>query len=134
MANRVNDDDVKALIDVKPGRVLTPFIDMAHLIVEEDVKPAAPTMSEARLTMIEKLLSAHFVAVTEERGGLTSSEQGESRESYAGLLTYGTGLTLTRFGQQAIVMDSSGKLAEMANAKGTKKAQFRVVGSGDQAA
>jgi len=80
-------------------------------------------MSEARLKLIELWLSAHFVAIAEERGALTKSEKGDSNEEYE--IIVGTGLNMTRFGQQAIALDTSGLLAEQASTM--KTAQFRVI-------
>lgn len=126
MANRVTAAEVKVLVETgKSDADVGIFIDAANLIVNEEVVPKA-SMSEARLKLIELYLAAHFLTVTEERGGLLSSETGQSAESYVGAFTSGVGLALSRYGQQAIDLDKSGVLSGMSG--GTKKAQFRVVG------
>ncbi|MEB3067442.1 hypothetical protein, partial [Parvimonas micra] len=61
-----------------------------------------------------------------ERGGLTQKTIGESQESY-NANTRGGGLKSTRFGEQAIAMDASGKLNAVAEP--SRKALFRVVSS-----
>ncbi len=102
------------------------FIEMANLIVEEDLVPATPTLSAARLTKIELMLAAHYVVVSDEKGSLTSQTTGEATESYH-RKTF-EGLKMTRWGQQAIVLDITGTLADMAVSGGAKlKTQFRIV-------
>lgn len=115
----VTDSEVKALIDTK--RDTTPFIDTADLIVSEDL--ASTTLTDARKKQIELYLAAHFVAITEEKGNLTRSRKGDSEEEYQ--MEIGSGLLSTRYGQQAINLDTSGTLRTLA--KKGQDAQFRVV-------
>ncbi len=98
-----------------------PFIETANLLVEENL--ADQGMSDARLKTIELWLSAHYVAVAEERGALKRSNKGDSEEEYD--IMVGEGLNMTRFGQQAIALDSSKVLAEQVTSSRT--AQFRTV-------
>lgn len=116
---RVTDSEVKAIIDT--SRDTTPFINNANLLITEIL--ANSGLSTDRLKMIELYLSAHFVAVTEEKGGLTSSKVGNSSDSFGG--DYTQGLNLTRYGQQAVLLDTSGLLAGMATPK--KRAEFQVL-------
>ena len=116
---RVTDNEVCAVVDTK--RDVSPFIETANLIVEEQLVSAG--MTPARLKQIELYLSAHFVAITEERGGLTSTGTGASKETYFGLL--GEGLKATRYGQQVISLDTSGIL--VLESGGKSQAEFRVV-------
>ncbi len=116
---RVTKEEVKELI--KTSLDVTSFIDTANLLVNESL--VGQGMSDARLKLTELWLSAHFVAVAEERGALKESEKGDSKEQYE--IIVGTGLNMTRFGQQAIALDTSGILAEQAATM--KTAQFRVV-------
>jgi len=115
----VTDSEVKAVIDTE--RDTTPFINAAHLIVTEDL--ANSGHSNDRLKQIELYLAAHFVCVTEESGGLTSSKVGQASETYGGKFTQG--FNLTRYGQQAVVLDTTGALAALAEP--TKKAEFSVI-------
>jgi len=115
----VTKEEVKELI--KTSLDETSFIETAGLLVDESL--VGQGMSEARLKLIELWLSAHFVAIAEERGALTKSEKGDSNEEYE--IIVGTGLNMTRFGQQAIALDTSGLLAEQASTM--KTAQFRVI-------
>lgn len=116
---RVTVDEVKGLI--KTSFDVQPFISTAELIIDEAL--VGQGLSVARLKTIELWLSAHFVAVAEERGALTRSKKGASEEDYE--IKVGTGLNMTRFGQQAMALDTTGVLAE--SAATLKIAQWRVV-------
>ena len=123
MGSRVGADAVKEIIptDLADDVVLTNMIDTANLFVDTHI--AASGLTDAILTKIELYLAAHFVALTEERGGLLESEFGDAREQYADV--YGKGFGSTRFGQLALSLDSTGTLAGLGT--GELKAQFRVV-------
>ncbi len=122
MPPRVTDVEVKAIVDTE--RETTPFIDVAHLIVDENL--LSEGLTAARLTQIELYLAAHFTTVTEEKGSLTSSEGGDSKDTYF-TRELGKGLAMTRYGQQALALDTSGVLAEVSSVSGALKAQFRVI-------
>ena len=119
MAARVVEDQLKQIIQVS-GSVQM-YIDTAHTFVNEHV--ANLHTNDELVEKIELYLAAHFAAITEERGGLIQSEAMDALERYADV--YEGGLRSTRYGQQAIVLDTSGKLADLAQTK--MKAQFRVV-------
>jgi len=108
---------------VTDASLLQPFVDIADLIITEDLSTSG--LSSARLTQIELYLAAHFAVVTYERGGLTSQKLGEGEERYNAPKAT-DGLSATRFGQQAVMLDTSGTLSKMASKP--VKAQFRVVG------
>ncbi len=116
---RVTVDEVKGLI--KTNFEVDQFIATASLIIDESL--VGQGLSVARLKTIELWLSAHFVAVAEERGALKQSKKGDSAETYD--LVVGKGLNMTRFGQQAIALDTTGALAE--SALTVKLAQFRTI-------
>ena len=128
MVIRVTAQEVKHLvpdtdIDVTDLKL---FIEIANLIVEENLVAATPIMSAARLTKIELMLAAHYLVVADEKGSLTSQTTGEATESHH-RKTF-EGLKMTRWGQQAISMDTTDTLADMAGTDGVKlKAQLRVV-------
>lgn len=123
MAFRTDSNEVCALIDVKSGRDVEPFIESANLIVDENL--VGKGLTDKRLKLIELYLSAHLVAVTEERGALVEKEFGDSREEYE--IIVGEGFAMTRFGQQAISFDTSGTLADIGTTTSVKTAQFRVI-------
>lgn len=119
MAARVTSAEVKVIVSTSIADVTTPFIDIATLIVDEDL--ASYGMSADRLEKIELYLAAHFVAMTEERGGLTRTRTGDS-EDYFRAFT-GDGMRATRFGQTAMLLDESGKLSGM----GLRKASLEAL-------
>lgn len=108
-----------------PNSRLEIFIEDAHLLVVENL--ADKGLSVARLELVERWLTAHLVTQLIERGGLTSSEVDNASETYGG--SKDSGLASTRFGQQAIVFDTSGTLKEMSMQVEVKalKGQFRVM-------
>ncbi|KKM27947.1 hypothetical protein LCGC14_1569630 [marine sediment metagenome] len=123
MAARVTAGAVKEVVPTKiaDSVVLTNFIDTANLFVDTHLASAGHT--DAILAKIELYLAAHYVALTEEQGGLTRSKLGDADESFANI--YGQGLKATRFGQQALAIDTTGILNSVAATQ--LKAEFRVV-------
>lgn len=118
---RVTSSEVGNLI--KTNFDVDAFIATATLMVDETL--VGQGLSDARLIQIELWLAAHFVAVAEERGALLGSNKGESEEEYG--VKVGEGLNMTRFGQQALMLDTTGLLAEQGTNTSVKKAQYRVV-------
>jgi hypothetical protein len=108
---------------VVPDQVLEVFAGMARLVRAEDF--AASSLSSDRLDMIELNLAAHFAIVSLERGGLTSQTVGTSEERYRLISDRAYGLSSTRFGQQALALDSTGVLSALSSSP--LKAQFRVI-------
>ena len=105
---------------------LLPFIEVANLLVNEEL--ASSGLSEDRKTQIELYLAAHFAVITLEKGGLTSKKIGDAEETYQAFNARNisvVGLSATRFGQQAILLDSSGKLGALSSKP--VKAQFKVI-------
>jgi len=117
----VVDIDVRSIIEVADSLDLTAFLVTANLMRTEDL--GNTSLSDARLDQIETYLAAHFAALFVERGALKSTTTLNAGDAYAG--DYGRGLRATRYGQQAIVLDTSGTLSTMAEP--AARAQFRVV-------
>ncbi len=124
MGARTTADGVKSIIEtsINDADVLGQMINTANLYVDEHLVPTAGH-SDAMLTEIEKYLAAHFVALTEEKGGVTRSKMGDADESYANV--FESGFNSTRYGQTAVVLDSSGILAKLSITNA--RAEFRVV-------
>lgn len=122
MAHRVTDAEVKEIIETDLDD-LTAFIEPANILVTDLL--SAKGYSADRLKEIERWLSAHFTAMLENKARVVEEGVGESRARYGentrGVL--GPGLSLTRYGQQALALDTSGTL--MSSAKGT--ARFTLV-------
>jgi len=117
----VTDAEVRAIYPCPSTKDLTPFINTAHLIVCEDLQ--ASGNSDARLKEIELYLSAHYACLS-DGGQIQSHKVGDATDTYA--VTKDSGLGSTQYGQVAIGIDNSGKLAELANP--SKKARFVLVG------
>lgn len=126
MAARVTEAEVKANVGLIAAdtTVLSSFIDTATLIVDEEL--AAKGFSNNRLKAIELYLASHFAVLTIEKGGLTRQKLGEAEEGYRQDFTSKPNLSMTRFGQQALALDTSGSLSKMDSPAG--KAEFRVMG------
>lgn len=120
MAARVTDSEVKAVVDT--ARDTTPFIETANLLVNEVVVPNSDASADM-LKQVELYLAAHFVAITQEKGNITEQQTGQARERYQNAAK--EGIRLTRYGQMAITMDTSGALH--AYSSPASQAVFRVV-------
>jgi hypothetical protein len=84
------------------------FLDTAALIIDEQLLNSG--LSVTRKDRIHAYLTAHFLVVSEETGGLKSEKLGDSSASYQAPSASFKGLETTRFGQQAIALDTSGTL------------------------
>jgi hypothetical protein len=113
---------------VPDGADMSLFIEQAHLVVDDALGDSEH--SDQRLRLIELNLAAHYAVVALERGGLTVRRIGEAEERYANSMASANSATMvrlssTRFGQQALMLDTTGILAKLNTAGGT--AEFRVV-------
>lgn len=118
---RVNASDMAGIVEVPTGFNWTPLIADANTMVNHFLSGAGYT--EAILTLIEKYMAAHLATLYVEKGGLTSVQVGESKDTYA--QTSGHGLRSTRFGQMALNLDTAGKLSALGSS--SKPALFRVM-------
>ena len=102
---------------------LEPHIAGANSIVTDEL--ASTGLSTVRLKEIERWLAAHFAACSENDLRVVEREAGESRDRYgeASRGVLGPGLALTRFGQQVILLDTTGTLAAI----GKTRARLTVV-------
>ncbi len=127
-------DAVKEILPV-PRSVtsLEPFITVAHNLVEKVIVANYPDAhTDEHLYEIERWLAAHFAAIRYTR---TSSESiGQVAESFQHKVDLD--LRVTMYGQQAIVLDTTGALANMHKARasvswiGKPLSQQRGVGDG----
>lgn len=86
---------------------ITPFIETASALVDDVCVPLV--YDDTRLELIERWLSAHFYAVRDAR---TKSEGvGSLSQSFEGQTAMG--LAHTRYGQQAMMLDTKGGLAAL---------------------
>ena len=120
--SRVEPQEVKEIIST--DRVdLEPFIAAANSLVTDVL--GGEGLSTVRLKEIERWLAAHFISQTGSEGtpGQTVEEQiGETRRRFSeNQIT--DNLSTTRYGQQALMLDTTGKLSGL----GKPRARFRVV-------
>ena len=109
MATRVTDAEVREVIEIDPLLTnISIFIATANNLVDRiAVKDA--TVEEVTLKLIERWLSAHFVAIRDMRSA------DEKAGSVAQSFQYKVGLNLqvTIYGQQAMMLDSTGLLSDI---------------------
>jgi hypothetical protein len=87
--------------------ILAPFIETANSLVTE--KCTGGSLTDERLELIERWLSAHFYSLSPD-GKMTLSETvGPITETFFGKI--GFALSLTFYGQQAMILDTTGSLA-----------------------
>ena len=126
MAIRVDEIGLRSIL--KCGEVVDLYVFMQSANVIVDDLLSTSSLSTGVLGLIEMYIAAHLYTVTEERGSLAAETVGDATERYHN--TYKAGFGSTRFGQQAVVLDSTGILArESAKAEKSaiKSAVFRVL-------
>jgi hypothetical protein len=106
---RTTETLVKQIIEVDTLNVpsLVPFIDTANMLVTKHCAPGGA--SDEELELIERWLAAHFYAIRDPR--IASESVSGISASYQNRL--GLFLASTMYGQQAIMVDSSGALAKL---------------------
>jgi hypothetical protein len=125
VAARVTQQEVKTNVGMVTADAtdLTLFIDNATMIVDEEL--VGKGLSDNRLKFIELHLASHFTVLSIEKGGLTRQKLDEAEEGYRQDFTSKPNLSMTRYGQQALALDTSGSLSKLDSPAG--KAEFRVV-------
>jgi hypothetical protein len=98
---------VAGIIEVDAAISLDPFIETASELVEEVC--AIADYSVSRLELIERWLSAHFYAIRDPRA--TDEKAGSVGATYESKVDLN--LALTRYGQQAMLLDTNGGLAAL---------------------
>jgi hypothetical protein len=102
---RTDAGKIQAICKVKAGDDLTSFISTANNLVNDVCLDSG--YNEARLTDIETYLAAHFYKVDKPEASYTQTGMSQKQiESKVDL-----GLKVTRWGQQAMVLDFKGNLA-----------------------
>jgi hypothetical protein len=121
MMARVTEGEVKELIPTT--ETITAQINAANVVVTEKLGSNG-TITADHLKEIERWLAAHLVAcsierqTTKEKIGATAAEFVGSQQGAAGL-----GLNLTTYGQQVLVLDTTGTLANL----GKRKARIDTI-------
>lgn len=120
---RITEAEVKEIIDTSITSSLLAFIAAASSIVEDEL--TGKGLSATRLKEIERYLSAHFVSIKDvSQGQVVSEKIGDAQINYK-QFAEARSLNSSRYGQQAMFLDTSGTLASIG--KGNSRAQFKVV-------
>jgi hypothetical protein len=113
---RVTDEEVKEIISTSLDT--TAFITAANLIVSEFLDSSG--LTDAHLKEIERWLAAHLVAIRDPK--VLSEAIGDAQATYeVGIL--GRGLNFTSYGQQVLILDTTGKLASV----GKREAKIETI-------
>ena len=80
---RITAPEVKEIIstEIADDVLETNFIETANMLVDGNLKDKG--LSKVVLEKVELYLAAHFVALTEERGGIVRSSLGDAAETYS---------------------------------------------------
>lgn len=103
---RVTAAEVQALAPGLGTKTITTEIDTANALVTDLL---AGDFDEPRLKLIETWLAAHFAVAGITTAHLAGSSQSGVSVSVTG--EFGMGLTSTEYGQRAMALDTTGKLA-----------------------
>lgn len=121
----VTDAQVKSVIDtaIDTG----PLIAIATRIFEQEL--SGEGFNSDKTDNIILFLAAHFVCLRDENGGLRRSKLGEADDSFVTPGDKNQGFQSTRYGQTALMLDTSGKLSALNAASKMLRARFKVEGS-----
>ncbi len=117
---RVTTDEVAEIISTT--QELLPFVELANRYVTGTLGSVS-SLSNAQRKDIELYVSAHFAAITVERGAPRFEQAGDSRVSWEVKVTAGLGAS--RYGKMALLLDTSKTLVSLSI---ERVAQFRVFG------
>lgn len=106
---------------------LSSFINTANLLVTNVLATStSPTLSAAELKDIELWLAAHFACIRDPISLRAKIGDAEAWHFPAAVTTaWGKGLNLTPYGQMAISIDRTGRLAGLGRIKGSFRAAPR---------
>jgi len=124
---RVTQENVRATTGFPNTIDASAAIETANVLVDANL--LAKGLTEVVLRQIELLLASHFLVLTVEKGALAAETLGQGTDRLHNI--YAAGLKATRFGQQAILLDTTGTLAlitDRAENPNRRSAQFTVIG------
>lgn len=118
--SRATEAEVKEIIDTTlTDEQVKPFLTAANLLVTDVLSKEG--YGDAILKEIERWLAAHFVAIRDPQ--MAKEKIGDVNATYHG--KSGLGLNHTPYGQQVMILDHHGKLAEISSSKGP--AEVKVI-------
>ncbi len=106
---RTTEELVRGVVEVDDAYDLIPHIDNANYLVTAVCLPAG--LSEAGMTRVETMLAAHFYCLMDPRINQEGADTAKAVYEGATSTSGGTGLSFTRYGQQALRFDTTGALA-----------------------
>lgn len=110
MSARVTSEEVRQLFpELDEDASLTLFISVATNLVDDVLADVTPELGVNRLHDIELFLAAHYAAISY----LRVSQEGVSTATESVQYALGLNFNVTMFGQQALVLDTSGELAKL---------------------
>lgn len=112
MAQRTTNTDVRSVIDTDPAIDLQIFINTAYSIVDHIVSnDSSGILSDNIARAIETYLAAHFYALRDQQ--FESKTTGDASAKFQ-TGNKGKGFLATDWGSQAVALDLTGQLAEIA--------------------
>lgn len=121
MANRCTGDYVKNIITTaKTVAQVESYITAANLIVTDNL--ANESFSTAKLKEIEAYIAAHAVAMDDPE--IAKEKIGQDTEATYNMGKLGEWLQRSRYGEMAVLMDTSGKLASIGKQAAKMEAIF----------
>lgn len=125
MAQQIISDEVYTLLNL--ASVEGALLDLSIAQAEVFGDDLLSTLSTNLLKLVKTYLAAHFYTLSAEKGALASTELGEAKDRFHNV--YSKGFGTTRFGMQAIAMDTTGTLARASTKvdAAAQQAEFRVV-------
>lgn len=118
--------DVLKIYPTAGSADLSGFLATAQVITDEYLTDVG--LSIELLDQVTIYLAAHFAVLGLENGGLQRDKMGEADQSYKTPGDKDLGFKSTRFGQMALILDTSGTLANIGAAGSSLSAVFEVVG------
>ena len=110
---RVTEAEVKKILSTTlTNEGITPFLTAANVLITDVLTDE--DYGNLLMKEIEKWLTAHFVAIRDPQ--IAKEKIGDVDATYQGKT--GLGLNHTSYGQQVMVLEHHGKLAEIAQSKG----------------
>lgn len=128
---RVTSDEVRdIMLGVPAAKDLTPFITVATTLLDKViVEPYPDEYTDEYLKELERWLAAHFTAIDYTK--LASETIGPVSEWYQ--FKVGLNLNVTMYGQQLLIMDTTGAFAALQKQadKGKRRAGITHLGTVD---
>lgn len=121
----VTDAAIKNLVlDTPTGYDFTQVKALAGIFRTEYLDPLSEDLSSDLRDQIELLIACHFTVMSVEKGGLVRQSMGDAANTYHDVHPKNVGLYSTRFGAQAVALDSTGTLSSLSTM--SPKAELQV--------